>query len=267
MLKLPLLRSDIAYVAPEVGSDGRLGVWLGRRHLAVWWRGNGPWPEGRFHCPNGELWYLVERVQPVRPLFCWWRRQPPPSAVRLTGVYEPPEGWGKRFRLVLPVEPCPEAAEELRFDPGPTVAVLQAEPFYQAARRAILTRGGKQAQGVLFTIAPGSEGPVAHLETRDGAGESVPLAGELLVAEALLVPAALPRWLWWAGYRDDVYRLTRPPIGGWAAWWGDPAAGLVARAWVDDRGTVVQRRRRAAVSSAPRSTSSPRRPKGREDKG
>lgn len=267
MLKLPLLRSDIAYLAPEAGSDGRLGVWLGRRHLAVWWRGNGPWPEGRFHCPNGELWYLVERVRPVRRLFWWWRRQPPPSAVRLTGHFGPAFGRGKRFRLVVPVEPCPEAAEELRFAAGPTVAVLEAEPFYQAARRAVLARGGKQAQGVLFTVAPGPEGPLAHIEARDGAIESVPLAGQLLVAEALLVPAALPRWLWWAGYCDDVYRLTRPPIGGWAAWWHDSAWGLVARSWVDDRGTVVHRRRGTAASPASRPASTSRRSRGRGVRG
>lgn len=110
---------------------------------------------------------------------------------------------------------------------------------------------------MFLTLAPGPEGslsphaipdragaPLARIAARDGSVEVVPLAGELDVAKPVAVPAALPRWLWWAGYRDDVYVLTRPPVGGWAAWWGDPEAGLVARAWVDDRGTVVQRRPR-----------------------
>jgi hypothetical protein len=146
------------------------------------------------------------------------------------------------------VKPRPEAAEELCCDGGPAVAALEAEPFYQAARRAIQAQGGRQAQEAFLTIAPGPDGLRARTKPRDGSVEVVPLASELDVAEPAAVPAASPRWMCRAGYRDDVNVVTRPPVGGWAAWWGDPAAGLVARAWVDNRGTVVQRRPRRPTS-------------------
>lgn len=218
-------------------------MWLGRRHLAVWWRGDGPGPVDSFRCVGSEEdWYIVDHVR-ATPATRLVGRQRRPSGLLLRGVHTE---LLLPFRRWVAVKPWPEAAEELCFDAGPAVAALEAEPFYQAARRAIQARGGRQGQGAFLTIAPGPDGLRARIEARDGGVELVPLAGELAVAEPVAVPAALPRWLWWAGYRDDVYVVTRPPAGGWAAWWGDPAAGLVARAWVDNRGTVVQRRRRRA---------------------
>jgi hypothetical protein len=89
------------------------------------------------------------------------------------------------------------------------------------ARRAIQARGGRQAQGAFLTIAPGPDGLRARIEPRDGSVEVVPLAGELDVAE----PAASPRWMCRAGYRDDVNVVTRPPVGGWAAWWAGGRPG------------------------------------------
>lgn len=189
MLKLPLLRSDTVYVAPEAASDELRGVWLGRRHLAVWWRGDGPWPVGSFRCLGSEEdWYIVDHVR-ATPATRLVGRQRRPSGLLLRGV---------RTELLLPfrrwvaVKPWPEAAEELCFDAGSSVAVLEAEPFYEAARRAILARGGRQARGVFVTLAPGPNGPVARFEARDGSVEVVPLAGELDVAEPVAVPAALP---------------------------------------------------------------------------
>jgi len=88
------------------------------------------------------------------------------------------------------VKPRPEAAEELCCDGGPAVAALEAEPFYQAARRAIQAQGGRQAQGAFLTIAPGPDGLRARTKLRDGSVEVVPLASELDVAEPVAVPAA-----------------------------------------------------------------------------
>jgi hypothetical protein len=93
------------------------------------------------------------------------------------------------------------------------------------ARRAIQARGGRQAQGAFLTIAPGPDGLRARIEPRDGSVEVVPLAGELDVAEPAAVPAASPRWMCRAGYRDDVNVVTRPPVGGWAAWWAGSRPG------------------------------------------
>lgn len=239
MLKLPLLRRDEVLVLPGLSPWGEDGVWLGRRHLAVWWPGEGPWPEGSFSVSSSEEdWFIVERVRPTLASWLFGKRRRP-SAILLRGVHSE---FALPFRLKVPVKPCPDAAEELRFDLGPTVAVLDAEAFYEAARRAILAQGGRQARGVFLTLAPGDAGPQARIRAKGGSVEVVPLAGELHAGEPVDVPAALPRWLWWAGYRDDVYTLTRPVFGGWALWWGGPEVGLAARAWVDDKGTVVQRR-------------------------
>jgi len=243
MLKLPLLRSDVVYVAPESAGGDLYGVWLGRRHLAAWWRGDGPWPVGFFRClGSDEDWYIVTRVWPSsRTRLVGRQRQP--SGLTLRGI-RADRGRVVPFRRWATVKPWPAAATELCFDAGQSVAVLEATSFYEAARQAILANGGRQARGVFVTLEPGTEGPVARFTTRDGRSVVRQLAGELDVSEPVAVPAALPRWLWWAGCRDDLYSITRPPFGGWAAWWGDPRLGLAMRAWVDDRGTVVQRRPR-----------------------
>ncbi len=261
MLKLPLLRNDVVLVAPGPAPWGGDGVWLGRRHLAVWWRGQGPWPEGSFSASSSEEdWFEVDYVRPTLATRLVGRRRRP-SALLLRGVCTE---FALPFRLRVPVQPCPEAAAELRFDVGSVVATLQAEPLYEAARRVIRAQGGRQARGVFLTVAPGPHGPLARFQTKDGSVEVLPLAGELHAGGPVDVPAALPRWLWWAGYRDDVYRLTRPPVGGWAAWWGHPGLGLAARAWVDDKGTVVQRRpRRAAGPPSPGPPGTPLPPSGR----
>ncbi len=262
MLKLPLLRNDVVLVAPGPAPWGGDGVWLGRRHLAVWWRGKGPWPEGSFTASSSEEdWFEVDRVRPTLATRLVGRRRRP-SALLLRGVCTE---FALPFRLRVPVQPCHEAAAELRFDLGPAVAVLDAAAFYEAARRAILAQGGRQARGVFLTVAP--HGPLAQFQTKDGSVEDIPLAGELAVAEPVAVPAALPRWLWWAGYRDDVYTLTRPAFGGWTLWWGGPELGLAARAWVDDKGTVVQRRPRRFASPSPRPPGTPLPPSGRGDRG
>ena len=243
MLKLPLLRSDVVFVAPETLEGGIPGVWLGRRHLAAWWRGDGPWPTGSFACiGTQDDWFIIECVRPARSTRVFGRKRLP-TGLRLRGVASELE---LPFRARVIVRPLPLARDELCFAAGSTVATLDAESFYEAARRAILARGGRQARGVFLTLLPDAGGLVARFETREGTVEDVPVAGELAVTDPVSVPAALPRWLWWAGFRDDVYVVTRPPIGGWAAWWGEPAWGRVARAWVDDRGTVVQRRSRRA---------------------
>jgi len=241
MLKLPLLRSDVVYVAPEALGERIRGVWLGRRHLAVWWRGDGPWPIGSFPCIGTEEdWFIIEWVRPSASTRLYGRERRP-VGLRLRGVAT---DFAVPFRARARVRPAPQAASELLFAAGEWIATLEAESFYEAARRAILARGGRQARGVFLTLLPDAGGLVARFETREGTVEDVPVAGELAVTDPVSVPAALPRWLWWAGFRDDVYVVTRPPIGGWAAWWGEPAWGRVARAWVDDRGTVVQRRSR-----------------------
>lgn len=239
MLKLPLLRRDDVLVAPGPSPWGEDGVWLGRRHLAVWWPGAGPWPEGVFAAPGSEEdWYIVDDVRPTLATRLVGRKRRP-SAILLRGIHSE---FALPFRLEVSVKPSPEAAAELRFDLGPAIAVLDAAAFYEAARRAILAQGGRQARGVFLTLAPGDAGPQARIRGKDGGMEVVALAGELHGSEPVDVPAALPRWLWWAGYRDDVYTLTRPAVGGWGLWWGNPEVGLAARAWVDDKGTVVQRR-------------------------
>lgn len=241
MLKLPLLRRDDAFVAPGLSPWGEDGVWLGRRHLAVWWRGAGPWPEGSFSASSSEeAWFEVDRVRPTLATRLVGKRRRP-SALLLRGVYSE---FVLPFRLKVSVRPAPDAAPELRFDLGPAVAVLDAAALYEAARRAIMAQGGRQARGVFLTVSPGDQGPQARVRAKDGSLEVVPLAGKLHVGDPVDVPAALPRWLWWAGYRDDVYTLTRPAFGGWALWWGGPELGLAARSWVDDKGTVVQRRPR-----------------------
>ncbi|MCX7623925.1 MAG: hypothetical protein N2Z82_09285 [Thermomicrobium sp.] len=240
MLKMPLLRSEVVYVAPEA-LEGIRGVWLGRQHLAAWWRGDGPWPTGSFPCLGTvDDWFIVERVRPSKSTRLYGRERRP-TGLRLRGVATE---FALPFRARARVRPAPEASSELLFAAGEPIATLESESFYEAARRAIQARGGRQARGVFLTLAPGVDGVLARFGTRGGTLETVPVRGELHVTEPVAIPAALPRWLWWAGCRDDRYRVTRPPIGGWAAWWGDPALGLVMRAWIDDRGTVVQRRRR-----------------------
>lgn len=249
MLKLPLLRNDVVLVAPGPSPWGEHGVWVGRRHLAVWWPGDGPWPEGCFR--NLRPWgmaFILERVRPpLLARLCGRRRRP--ASLMLGGVLSPslPFWWRAAVR------PCPEAAAELLFAIGPLVAVLDSASLAKAARRAIRLTGRQQAQGVFLRVVPGPDGPLVRLQRKDGRAEELPLVGELAVDEPVAVPAALPRWLWWAGYRDGVYRLTRPPSGGWALWWGQPHSGLAARSWVDDRGTVVQYRsqRRAALRAQP----------------
>lgn len=239
MLKLPLLRNDVVLVAPGPAPWGEQGVWVGRRHLAVWWPGDDPWPEGCFrNVKLWALWFIVERVRPLLP--CLFGRRRRPTSLVLRGYIYPfvPFWWRASVR------PCPEAAVELVFEAGPLVGTFESASLAKAAMRAIRRQGGRQAQGVFLTIVPGRGGPLARIQGKDGSVRDIALAGELAVAEPVAVPAALPRWLWWAGYRDDVYRLTRPPIGGWALWWGQPGFGVAARAWVDERGTVVQYRLR-----------------------
>lgn len=243
MLKLALLRNDIGLVTPGPAPWGEQGVWVGRRHLAVWWPGDGPWPEGCFrNLKVWEFWFIVERVAPPLLARLLGRRRPPASLL-LSGFFYP----FIPFRWRAAVRPCPEAKAELLFEAGPVVATLDSVSFAKAATRAIRRQGGRQAQGVFLTLVPGPAGPVARIQGKDGRSEEIPVQGDLAVTEALRVPAALPRWLWWAGYRDDTYRLTRPPIGGWALYWGEPRFRLAARAWVDDRGTVVHRRPRRTI--------------------
>ncbi|MCM8748015.1 hypothetical protein NET02_02520 [Thermomicrobiaceae bacterium CFH 74404] len=176
MLKLPLLRRDDVLVAPGPSPWGEDGVWLGRRHLAVWWPGAGPWPEGVFAASSSqEDWFEVDRVRPRRATRLVGRQRRP-SALLLRGVCTE---FALPFRLEVPVKPCPDAAEELRFDLGPAVAVLDAAAFYEAARRAILAQGGRQARGVFLTLAPGDAGLQARVRAKDGGVEVVPLLGEL----------------------------------------------------------------------------------------
>jgi hypothetical protein len=172
-------------------------------------------------CPDAEQWCIVDRVRPVQRTRLAGRPRRP-SGLLLRGVHTELLLPFRRWRAV---KPRPEAAEELCCDGGPAVAALEAEPFYQAARRAIQARGGRQAQGAFLTIAPGPDGLRARIEPRDGSVEVVPLAGELDVAEPAAVPAASPRWMCRAGYRDDVNVVTRPPVGGWAAWWAGSRPG------------------------------------------
>ncbi len=180
MLKVPLLRHDEVLVAPGTTLWGGEGVWLGRRHLAVWWRGRGPWPEGCIPCPGDEEnWYIVDHVHPTLATRLFGRRRRPHALV-LRGVRN---ALIPRYRLVVSVRPCPEARAELELDPGPAVAVLEAESSYEAARRAIQARGGRQAQGVLLRIASGPAGLQAQAQGRDGSSLLLPLAGELRVEE------------------------------------------------------------------------------------
>lgn len=258
MLKLPLLRDDVVLVAPGPAPWGETGVWVGRRHLAVWWPGEGPWPEGCFRNPNlWGRWFNVERVRPSLLARLFGRRRRPTSLV-LRGVLYPslPFWWRASVR------PCPEAVVELLFEGGPLLGTFESASLAHAARRAIRLQGGRRAQGVLLTIVPGPDGPLARLQGKDGRVEEMTLAGELAVTEPLAVPVALPRWLWWAGYRDDVYRLTRPPSGGWALEWGQPQFRLAARSWVDDSGTVVRRRPQRQKKSSFRPSRTARPPRG-----
>lgn len=254
MLKVPLLRNDVVLAAPG------LRPWAGRR-LAR------PTPPGDLVAAQGHLaerlplWVLFGRG-PVRGRPCTTQpatrlvgRPPRPRALLLRGVCTE---FALPFRRRVPVRPCPKAAAELRREAGSVVATLQAKPLYEAARRAFLAHGGRQARGVFLTLAPGPHGPLARVQTKDGSVEVLPLAGELHAGGSVDVPGALPRWLWWADYRGDVYRLTRPPVGGGPTWWDHADLGLAARAWVDGKGTVVQRRpRRAAAPLSPPSRQPP----------
>mgnify|MGYP000238801555 CR=1 FL=1 len=263
MLKLLLLRNDVVLVAPGLAPWGEAGVWVGRRHLAIWWPGDGPWPEGCFRIVKLlQQWFIVEQVQPSLLPRLFGRRCRLTSLVLRGSLYPFLPFWWRAS-----VRPCPEAAVELLFEVGPLVGTFESASLANTARRAIRLQGGRRAQGVFLTLVPGPVGPLARIQGKDGRVEDIPLVGELAVADAIAVPAALPRWLWWAGYRDDVYRLTRPPSGGWALWWGQPDFGLAARAWVDDQGTVVQYRPRRGVTRPSVPSHTTQRPRRKADEG
>lgn len=168
MLKLPLLRSATVDIAPEQASDELRGVWLGCRHLAVWWRGDGSWPVVSFRCLGSEEdWYIVDHVR-ATPATRLLGRQRRPSGLPLRRVHSE---LLLPFRRWVAVNLWPQATEELCFDAESSVAVLEAQPFYEASRRVIQARGRRQAQGVFLTLVPGPDGSL--VEDR-GAGRQRP---------------------------------------------------------------------------------------------
>ncbi len=237
-----LLRNDLVAVVPGAAPWGAPAVWMGRQHRAAWWPGYGPWPEGCV--PTGDVPDNRSSVDQVAVSF--WehrrtRRRPPTRVVFRRQDIDALFG----FRRKVTIDPCSEEVAELRFPLGPTAATLATELRFQAVWRTSRVQGRKQAQGVFPTLMPGAPDPKAGIPGKDGRGEELPFPGELMVK-----PVALPHWLWWAGYRDDVNQLIQPPDGGWALWWGKPQCCFAGRSWVDVRGTVGRYRLRCGAQPA-----------------